>query len=237
MTTDVQLLRAADASTDRPRISTGGTGNAFGQLLRSMEQDMWRDAVSALPAGSPARSTPGNTAAVEPRAGAPVIAEQYTASIPSPLSSQAVTTVAPDVGPALTLTQTSAPTARPQREGAARLASAYQAPGPRPLPERFGQPAAKATASTEHIAAVAPGRDLPATNVSSPPAASPFRVTVLPGDGAPLVSLRIAQADSDDLDLLDSHVRAALQQSGYPASKLVINGVDRNAPGETTHGD
>ncbi|WP_156440230.1 MULTISPECIES: hypothetical protein [unclassified Burkholderia] len=237
MTTDVQLLRAADASADRPRISASGTGNAFGQLLRSMEQDMWRNAVSALPADSPARSTPCNPATVESPVSAPAITEQYTASIASPLSSQAVTTVVPDVGPAVSLTQTSAPTTLPQREDAARPASAYQAPGPRPLPERFGQPDAKAPGSTEHIAGVASGRDLPVANVSSPPAASPFRVTVLPGNGAPLVSLRIAQADPDDLDLLDSHVRTALQQSGYPTSKLVINGIDRNAPGETTHGD
>ncbi|WP_322081148.1 hypothetical protein [Burkholderia sp. BCC1972] len=237
MTTDVQLLRPTDASADRPRILAGGTGNAFGQLLRSMEQDMWRNAVSVLPAGSPARLTPGNTAAVESHVRAPAIVEQYTASVASPLSSQAVATVAPNVHPAVSLTQTSAPTAPPQREDAARPASACQAPGLRPLPERFGQPDAKASGLTERITVSATSRDLQAGNVSPPSAASPFRVTVLPGNGAPLVSLRIAQADPDDLDLLASHVRAALQQSGYPASKLVINGIDRNAPGETTHGD
>ncbi|MBR8210778.1 hypothetical protein KDW61_19110 [Burkholderia cenocepacia] len=235
MTTDVQLLRPADTSAEPPRLSVGGTGNAFGQLLRSMEQDMWRNAVSA---GSPARPTPANTPIVESRMVAPQIAgQQYIASIASPLSSQAVATVAPAVRPTVTLTQTSAPTAQPQRGDSARSASAYQAPGPRPMPARFGQPDAKAPGSTEHIPAVAPSRDLPAANVSQAPATSPFRVTVLPGNGAPLVSLRIAQADRDDLDLLDSHVRAALQQSGYPASKLLINGIDRNAPGETTHGD
>ncbi|WP_155644065.1 hypothetical protein [Burkholderia cepacia] len=237
MTTDVQLLRAADASADRPRTSAGGTGNAFGQLLRSMEQDMWRNAVSALPAGSPATSTPGNTATVESRGGTPDIAEQYTTSITSPLSSQALATIAADVRPTVSLTQTSAPTAQPQRGDTALPASAYEAPGPRPLPTRFGQPDAKAPGSTERITVTAPSRNLPAANVSPPSAASLFSVTVLPGNGMPLVSLRIAQADPDDLNLLDSHVRAALQQSGYPASRLVINGIDRNAPGETTHGD
>ncbi|HDR9082430.1 TPA: hypothetical protein QDA98_005075 [Burkholderia vietnamiensis] len=237
MTTDVQLLRAADASADRPRASTGGTGNAFGQLLRSMEQDMWRNAVSALPAGSPAKSTSGNTPGVESRVGVPYIAGQYTASIASPLSSQTLATVVPDVRPAVSLTQTSAPAARPQREDAALPAGGYQALGLRPLPERFGPADAKAAGSTERITVAAPSRNLPASNVSPPSAASPFSVTVLPGNGMPLVSLRIAQADPDELDLLDSHVRAALQQSGHPASRLVINGIDRNAPGETTHGD
>ncbi|HDR9258767.1 TPA: hypothetical protein QDB21_004765 [Burkholderia vietnamiensis] len=237
MTTDVQLLRAADASADRPRASTGGTGNAFGQLLRSMEQDMWRNAVSALPAGSPATSTPGNTATVESRVGAPDSAEQYTTSITSPLSSQAQATVVPDVRPAVLLAQTSAPAPRPQREDVARHAGGYQALGLGPLPERFGPADAKAPGSTERITVTAPSCNLPASNVSPPSAASPFSVTVLPGNGMPLVSLRIAQADPDDLDLLDSHVRAALLQSGYPASRLVINGIDRNAPGETTHGD
>ncbi|MCA8233111.1 hypothetical protein [Burkholderia cenocepacia] len=234
MTTDVQLLRPADTSAEPRRLSVGGTGNAFGQLLRSMEQDMWRNAVSA---GSPARPTPANTPIVESRMVAPQIAGQYIASIASPLSSQAVATVAPAVRPAATLTQTSAPTAQPQREHSARSASVYQAPGPRPMPAHFGQPDAKAPGSTERITVMAPSRNLPAANVPPPSATSLFRVTVLPGNGAPLVSLRIAQAARDDLDLLDSHVRAALQQSGYPASKLVINGIDRNAPGETTHGD
>ncbi|WP_155630702.1 hypothetical protein [Burkholderia territorii] len=236
MTTDVQLLRAADASVDRPRISAGGTSNAFGQLLRSMEQDMWRNAVSGLQIDSPS-SAPGNATTVESCVGAHAIAEQYIAATASPLPSHTVAAVAPDIRPAITLMQTSAPTAQPQREDAARPSSAYQQPGPRPLLERFGQRDTTAPGSTEHIAAVGPSRDRATVNISSPPAASPFRVTVLPGNGAPLVSLRIAQADPDDLDLLDFHVRAALQQSGYPASKLVINGIVRNAPGETTHGD
>ncbi|RQU51477.1 hypothetical protein DF143_34910 [Burkholderia cenocepacia] len=105
------------------------------------------------------------------------------------------------------------------------------------MPERARQPEAKATDSTERIADTARGRDMPAADASPLPTAAPFRVTVLPGNGAPFVSLRVARADPEDLETLDSHVRTALQQSGYPASKLVINGIDRNAPGETSHGD
>lgn len=236
MTTDIPLLRPADKSTDRPRVSTGGTGNAFGQLLRSMERDMWHNAESALATRSPAWPTPDNMAIVSSRAGAPGIAEPNTVSAaPPPSSPVAAVATCPRV--VASSTQAGAPVVLAPREYAARPASAYPAPCPPPLLERFGQPGAKATDSTERVADAARGRDAPGANVAPPPTAVPFRVTVLPGNGVPFVSLRVGQADPEDLETLDSHLRTALQQSGYPVSKLVINGIDRNALGETSHGD
>ncbi|VWD47104.1 hypothetical protein BCO18430_07188 [Burkholderia contaminans] len=236
MTTGVQLLRLAEPPADRPHASGGGTDNAFGQLLRSMEQDMWRNAASGLPAGGPARSAPGKTASVETRADAPGIAEQRPSAAATTPEAKAAATVSAAPRPMLPVTQASAPTAQAQREYPAQTASAGVEQALPPL-ERSVQPATQATDPTERVADATRSRPVPAAYVSPPPAAAPFRVTVLPGDGAPFVSLRVAQADPDDLDTLDSHVRAALQQSGFRASKLVINGIDRNAPGETTHGD
>jgi hypothetical protein len=237
MTTGIHLLRPADVSADRSRVSTGGTDNAFDQLLRSMEQDMWRNAASALPAGRSAQPAPGKAVAVESRAGAPCGVEQSAASTAAERQAQAAETAAAGDRVAVTVTQTGVPTVQGQREYAARPANVYQAACPIPQPRRPGQPAAIATGSTETAADAARSRNVPAAYVSPPPTTAPFRVTVLPGDGAPFVSLRVAQADAEDLETLDSHVRAALQQSGFRASKLVINGIDRNAPGETPHGD
>jgi len=236
MTTGVPLLRPADLPADRSNASAGGTDNAFGQLLRSMEQDMWRNAASGLPAGGPARSAPGKTASVETRATAPGSAEQPPPTAATMPEAKAAATVSAAPRPMLPVTQAGAPTAQAQREYPARMVSASLEPA-LPPPERAGQPATQATDPTERVADATRSRPVPAAYASPPPAAAPFRVTVLPGDGAPFVSLRVAQAGPEDLDTLDSHVRTALQQSGFRASKLVINGIDRNAPGETTHGD
>ncbi|WP_159069111.1 hypothetical protein [Burkholderia metallica] len=237
MTTGIHLLRPADVSADRSRVSTGGTDNAFDQLLRSMEQDMWRSAASALPAGRSAQPAPGKAVAVESRAGTPRGVEQSVTSTAVERQAQAAETAAAGDRVAATVTQTGAPTVQEQREYAARPANVYQAPCPIPQPRRPGQPAAITTDSTETAANAGRRRNVAAAYVSPPPTTAPFRVTVLPGDGAPFVSLRVAPADAEDLETLDSHVRAALQQSGFRASKLVVNGIDRNAPGETPHGD
>ncbi|GAU06893.1 hypothetical protein [Burkholderia stabilis] len=237
MMTTVHLLRPADVSADRSRASTGGTDNAFDQLLRSMEQDMWSNAASALPAGRPAQPAPGKPASAVSRAGASCGVEQGAAPATTTPQAKAVGTTAVTDHLAGSVAQMSVPTVQGQRENAARSANAYQAPCPIPQPGRPGQPAANATGSTERLANAARSRNVPAAYVSPPPTNAPFRVTILPGDGAPFVSLRVAQADAEDLETLDSHVRAALQQSGFRTSKLVVNGIDRNAPGETPHGD
>lgn len=237
MTTGVHLFRPADSPADRPHASAGGTDNAFGQLLRSMEQDMWRNAASGLPAGGPARSALGKTASVEARADAPGIAEQRPATTTAMPPTKAVEAAAAGPRPEVLDAQSGTPTRQAPREYPARMTSACPNPGPIPPLVRSGQPATQANGPTERVADAARSRPVPVAYALPSPAASPFRVTVLPGDGAPFVSLRVTRAGPKDLDTLDSHVRAALQQSGFRASKLVINGVDRNAPGETTHGD
>ncbi|WP_175013217.1 hypothetical protein [Burkholderia lata] len=198
---------------------------------------MWRNAASPLPIGGPARSAPGKAAIVETPADASGIAEHQLAATTAPQSAKTAETAATGPRPAAPATQSGTSTVQGQRVYAARIANACPAPGPVPPLERAGLPGTRATGPTERAADAARSRPVPAAYASPPPAAAPFRVTLLPGDGAPFVSLRVAQAGPDDLDTLDSHVRAALQQSGFRASKLVINGVDRNAPGETTHGD
>ncbi|MCA8067340.1 hypothetical protein [Burkholderia sp. AU38729] len=197
---------------------------------------MWRNAASGLPAGGPARSAPGKTARVETRADAPGIAEQRPSTAATTPEAKAAATVSAAPRPMLPVTQAGAPTAQAQREYPARTVS-VSLESALPPPKRAGQPATQATGPTERVNDAARSRPVPAAYASPPASAAPFRVTVLPGDGAPLVSLRVAQAAPEDLDTLDSHVRAALQLSGLRASKLVINGVDRNAPGETNHGD
>ncbi|MXN76542.1 hypothetical protein GR157_17590 [Burkholderia sp. 4701] len=237
MTTGVHPLRPADVSADRSRGSTSGTDNAFDQLLRSMEQDMWRNTASALPAGRPAQPASGKPTSVESPAGAPRGAEHGTASATATLHAKTMETAAATGHFAASVTQAGVPTMQQQREYAARPANAYQAIYQIPQPGRSVQPAVNATSSTERVADAARSRNVPPVHASPPPTTAPFRVTVLPGEGAPFVSLRVAQTDAEDLATLDSHVRAALQQSGFRASKLVVNGIDRNAPGETRHGD
>lgn len=237
-------LRPAAGGADPQPTATNGTGNAFGQLLRSMEQTLWRGAASASPAsGQPAAPRTAAVAAA-PHAGrlAPTIAasappfEPATAPLPS-LPGAAAARPAAATGDATA-------TAAAYREvTAARPSFADGTPSPLLPQARPGGTPAAATPEIEppdEADATPPAPS--ATETRPAPAASapaPLRVTLMAGENAAAVTVRVASAGPGDLDTLDSLIRTTLLQGGYSTSKLVINGVDRTvtASGDTPHGN
>ncbi|WP_124922092.1 hypothetical protein [Burkholderia stagnalis] len=237
MTAAIQPHRIVDAHPDQRRTGESGTDNAFGQLLRSMEHDMWANACRSSPDGhspTPARIAPART---ESRPGG----LQSAAALPD-----VATPVPPTTGPRADVPQPSMRVAprvdipdadAPRARSSMQRWTAYDASPQASCPDPRGGPAqtAAARAGDETLAT---GVALPAAYVPRDTAVAPFRVTVLPGD-APAVAIRFTSVDPDDLETLDSHIRAALLKSGLRTSTLLINGIDCTvtATGENTHGD
>ncbi|WP_186209004.1 hypothetical protein [Burkholderia gladioli] len=233
--------RLADGGLERPPATTNGTGNAFGQLLRSMEQTMWAHAASGPSSpGKPASSQPAYDA-VRPRPAAGMAASAPVAPPLEPIATRTSPTLhaALVATPAEAKVEAARPDGRRELPAAPAPATALQAvpyastsAGSRSNPA--GAPVA-ASADDESRASASADVD---ARPASPPA--PLRITLMPGEtGAVSVALRIGPAGPDDLDTLDSQVRATLLQGGFRTSKLVINGVDRTvtASGDTPHGD
>ncbi|WP_070106381.1 hypothetical protein [Burkholderia plantarii] len=236
-------LRPTGGGADPHPTSANGTGNAFGQLLRSMEQTMWRGAESASPAGGQPAAPRTAAVATAPHVGrlAPAIAasappfEPAAAPLPSFSGATATRTAA--------ATGDAPPTAAHREAAAARPSPASDTPSPLlPQARPGGTPAAPAAAidppdeadATPPAAASTDTRPAPA-----PPAPAPLRVTLMAGENVASVAVRVASAGPGDLDTLDSLIRTTLLQGGYATSKLVINGVDRTvtASGDTPHGN
>ncbi|WP_256252007.1 hypothetical protein [Burkholderia ubonensis] len=237
MTAAIQPHRVVDVHPDQRRAGESGTDNAFGQLLRSMEHDMWANASrSSLDDRSPApaRIAPTRT---ESRLGclqsAAPLPDAPTPASPSTGPRAYVPQPSVHVAPRIDMPDADAPRAR----SSAQRWTAYGASPQAPCPDPRGGPARTAAARTGDET-IATGVDLPVAYVAQDSSVAPFRVTVLPGD-APAVAIRFASVDPDDLETLDSHIRAALSKSGHRTSTLLINGIDCTvtATGANTHGD
>ncbi|WP_246797490.1 hypothetical protein [Burkholderia perseverans] len=240
-------LRPAAGGADPQPTATNGTGNAFGQLLRSMEQTMWRGAESASPAGGQPVRPRTAAVATAPHAGrlAPAIAasappfEPAAAPLPS-LRGAAAARTAAATGDA------TATTAAHREAAAARPSPADGAPSPLPPQARPGGTPAAAAPVIEPFDETDATRPAPPSTETRPaPAAAapaPLRVTLVAGETAAsvaAVTVRVASAGPGDFDTLDSLIRTTLLQGGHATSKLVINGVDRTvtASGDTLHGN
>ncbi|WLE58875.1 hypothetical protein GIY62_17490 [Burkholderia plantarii] len=239
-------LRPAGGGADPQPTSANGTGNAFGQLLRSMEQTMWRGAESASPAGGQPAAPCTAAVATAPHVGrlAPALAasappfEPAAAPLPS-FSGATATRTAAATGDA------TATAAAHHEAAAARPSPASDTPSPLlPQARPGGTPAAAAAAiDPPDEADATPPAPAPASTDTRPapaaPAPAPLRVTLMAGENVASVAVRVASAGPGDLDTLDSLIRTTLLQGGYATSKLVINGVDRTvtASGDTPHGN
>ncbi|WP_124715279.1 hypothetical protein [Burkholderia stagnalis] len=237
MTAAIQPHRTVDVHPDQRRAGESGTDNAFGQLLRSMEHDMWANACRSSPDGpspAPARIAPART---ESRQGGLQSATALPDAPPLVLPTTGLRADVPQpsvhVAPRIDMPDADAPRAR----SSTQRWTAYCASPQAPCPDPRGGPARTAAARTGDET-FATGVALPAAYVPRDSAVAPFRVTVLSGD-APAVAIRFASVDPDDLETLDSHIRAALLKSGLRTSTLLINGIDCTvtATGENTHGD
>ncbi|WP_042624534.1 hypothetical protein [Burkholderia plantarii] len=238
-------LRPTGGGADPQPTSANGAGNAFGQLLRSMEQTMWRGAESASPAGGQPAAPRTAAVATAPHVGrlAPAIAASAPPFEPAaaPLPSFSGATAARS-----TATTSDATAAAAHREAAAaRPSPASDTLSPLlPQARPGGTPAAAAAAiePPDEADATPPAPAAASTDTRPAPAApapAPLRVTLMAGENVASVAVRVASAGPGDLDTLDSLIRATLLQGGYATSKLVINGVDRTvtASGDTPHGN
>ncbi|WP_322026134.1 hypothetical protein [Burkholderia sp. BCC1977] len=240
MKVDGQTLSATGPARHRSAPADTESKNAFGQLLRSLERDVWTGASQPVRPGREAGMRAAHSREPAATRLQPTgMADRTSNERPDiadgrhPVSDRCrIPSVVPET-PAPALDSS----ARARRDASpAVLAGSLDTL--LPVPERRGAPGSRPACGDS-----GPESGLPsiARSASSRPAtaAEPFSVVVANGDGGVTIALRVRLPRDDDLEALALHAWQALRRYGIGSATLLVNGIDRNLtiPGEQTHGD
>lgn len=218
-------------------ISDTESSNAFGQLLRSMEQALWDQPSPGLRAGQPAPSQGQHThlpaaALLVEEAAAPSLSDSValkTSAVQSPSSPIQNRRTATTARTAMLDTHSNKPAmasnAVPRPEIAVRD------------PGIVGGALSSHKRDTAGTQAAPPSKSLPTKQGSA--SDTPFRVTVANTPSGLALVLRTHPSIEDDLESVEAQARFALQRYGLRAAKLLINGAPHllTDSENTTHGN
>ncbi|MGU7783216.1 hypothetical protein [Burkholderia sp. PU8-34] len=241
MKVDIQTISAANPFGDALAFARPESANAFGQLLRSMEREMWNGASQAerdsrepgLPGSRPHHSSVQRMRPINDDAlPAPANQPEFRACIDPSADSGRVRAAAETSHAPITGLHSRVPLGTSPASPATAIAMqpcerrSHQAPPPRLV---FGESGAEPSACLADRSA----------SYRQPTADAPFRLTVSDGESGIAIALRTRLASHEDLDALDLHARQALRRYGIRSATLLVNGVNRNLTisGEHSHGD
>lgn len=218
-------------------VSDTESSNVFGQLLRSMEQDLWDQPSSGTRMGQPAPSQARHSRALTsalPTAQAAVSTRSQPALLKIPETREPLGSM----HDALTVLTSRATT---PSAGSEKQATPFvTAPHIEIMSPNLGvrrEASSSPKRDTAGFPAILPPRYQPSTQEASPDAL--FRLTMTDAPGGLTLVLRTYTATADDLDHVEAQARHALQRYWLRGAKLLINGVPHplTAPGDTTHGN
>lgn len=212
-----------DTPQHATRAADAGSDNAFGQLLSSLERDMW-SGLSQLQAERETPSSMPSTAKLCQRLDDPdPVGGTLAATESAPGSSTFGTVYASLVRKASDTARTDARSGGALRCPSDNVHMEFAAPPPRPDTDQRAAPRPDSRSSQPRPSKATTVRP----DIRQSTSEAPFRVTVTETAGAIAIALRTHRTRPDELDALESQAIRALGRYGVPAATLCINGVDR----------